>query len=151
MRAAVIVGIGTDLVEITRIREAMAHSRLLEKHFSGQERAMLAKKRDPAGSAAANFAAKEAFSKALGTGVRGFSMCEVSVLRDAVGRPYIQLSGRAAQVLARVCGKREARVHVSLTDTAALAAAFVIIEVSPCQTGKKEEYETSRSLCDASE
>ncbi len=71
---------------------------------------------------AANFAAKEAFAKALGTGVRGFSLGEVSVLRDRLGAPYFLLSGRAKQL----AEERGLAFSVSLTHTDALAAAFVV-------------------------
>ena len=71
---------------------------------------------------AASYAAKEAFSKALGTGVRGFSLTEVSVLRDSLGAPYFAFSGRAARLVA----EQGLRFYVSLTHTDELAAAFVV-------------------------
>lgn len=71
---------------------------------------------------AASFAAKEAFSKALGTGIRGFALAEVSVLRDSLGAPYFALSGRAA----RLAEERGLRFSVSLSHTEDLAAAFVV-------------------------
>jgi holo-[acyl-carrier protein] synthase len=71
---------------------------------------------------AASYAAKEAFSKAMGTGVRGFSLAEVSVLRDSLGAPYFALSGRAA----RLAAERGLCFSVSLTHTDELAAAFVV-------------------------
>lgn len=120
-----IVGIGTDLVEVGRIQNALDNSRFLEKCFSAEERELLDAKNDPAPSAANNFAAKEAFSKALGTGVRGFALCEVAVMRDALGKPYIRLSGKA-EAAARAHGVE--RIHVSLTNTEAYASAFVVLE-----------------------
>lgn len=71
---------------------------------------------------AANFAAKEAFSKALGTGVRGFSLAEVSVLRDHLGAPYFAFSGEAEKQVR----ERGLQFSVSLTHTDELAAAFVV-------------------------
>ena len=71
---------------------------------------------------AASYAAKEAFGKALGTGVRGFAFKEVAVLRDPLGAPYFALSGNAA----RIAEERELRFSLSLTHTEELAAAFVI-------------------------
>ena len=120
-----IVGIGTDLVEVGRIRKALENGRFLETYFSAEEREFLCTKKEAAPGAANNFAAKEAFSKALGTGVRGFALCEVAVLRDALGKPYIRLNGKAAAA-AQACGAK--RVHVSLTNTEAYASAFVVLE-----------------------
>ena len=71
---------------------------------------------------AANFAAKEAFAKALGTGVRGFALGEVAVLRDSLGAPYFALSGRAKEL----AEGRGPAFSVSLTHTDELAAAFVV-------------------------
>ena len=71
---------------------------------------------------AANFAAKEAFAKALGTGVRGFALGEVAVLRDSLGAPYFALSGRAKELAVG----RGLAFSVSLTHTDELAAAFVV-------------------------
>lgn len=71
---------------------------------------------------AANFAAKEAFSKALGTGIRGFSLTEVSVLRNELGAPYFVFSGEAEKIVR----ERGLQFSVSLTHTDELAAAFVV-------------------------
>lgn len=120
-----IVGIGTDITEISRIRKAMEQERFLQEYFGEQERGFLLKKKDPVPSVANNFAAKEAFSKALGTGVRGFRLCEVEVLRDALGKPYIELHGAAAACMQKRGGKT---VHVSLSNSKENAVAFVVLE-----------------------
>ena len=114
------VRIGVDLVEIDRIRQAAGHGRFLEHVFSPQERALMERRKDPFPGYAANFAAKEAFSKALGTGVRGFALAEVSVLRDERGAPYFVFSGTAKELAAG------ASFSVSLTHTDTLAEAMVI-------------------------
>lgn len=120
-----ILGIGTDIVDIKRIRTAAENKRFTEEYFGKRERELLSAKKDPIPSAANNFAAKEAFSKAVGTGVRGFSICDVEVLRDGLGKPYIALSGKACEVAERMGVKS---IHVTLSNTAELAAAFVILE-----------------------
>ena len=115
-------GIGMDLVETERIARSLRRPRFFMRVFSPREQALLAQKR--AGmveSAAANFAAKEAFAKAVGTGVRGFALCEVEVLRDALGRPCLMLSERLQQ---RFAG----HVYVTLTHTRRYAAATVVWE-----------------------
>lgn len=100
----------------------MKNPRFAARVFSASERELFAQKKDPIPSFAANFAAKEAFSKALGTGVRDFSLHEVSVLRDELGAPYFVLSGNAA----RIVEERGLAFSVSLTHTEDLAGAFVI-------------------------
>ena len=114
---------GIDLTEIDRIRRAARNPRFVTRVFSAEEQAYFAGQKDPAPSMAACFAAKEAFSKALGTGVRGFKLAEVSVVHDAFGAPRLRLSGAAAQPtgaggISALC--------LSLTHTGALAAAVVV-------------------------
>lgn len=117
-----IYGIGCDIVEIERI--AKTDSRFLEKHFTKAERELFEKKKHPQ-SVAANFAAKEAFSKALGTGVREFSLIDVEVLRDDAGKPYINLYGDAKELLKSV-GIGE--IFVTLSHSKELAMAYVVLE-----------------------
>lgn len=112
--------VGLDTVEIERIRKSCANGRFMEHVFSAEELDLLGQKRDPYPSAAANWAAKEAFSKALGTGVRGFELNEVSCLRDELGAPYLVLTGKARQAAEGLA------FSVSLTHTAELASAIVI-------------------------
>ncbi len=113
---------GVDMVEIDRIRRSMRHPRFLQRFFGEQEQSWLISKDCPAQSVAANFCAKEAFAKALGTGVRGFSLKEVEVLRNASGAPYFHFSGRAKE-LVEASGLA---FSVSLSHTRKLALAFVV-------------------------
>ena len=114
--------VGIDTVEIARIEKSLGIPGFLERVYSQKEICFLKAKNSALSlqSYAANFAAKEAFSKALGTGVRGFSLNEVSILRDELGAPYIELSGRAKEAA------KELRFTVSLTHTATDATAIVI-------------------------
>ena len=121
----VIVGIGTDIVKIERIKKACENHRFLDEYFSEREKSFLCKKKDILPSVANNFAAKEAFSKALGTGVRNFSICEVEVLRDELGKPYIELCGKA---LKRAEQMNVKNIHVTLSNTDTDAIAFVVLE-----------------------
>lgn len=114
--------IGIDLIEIKRVQQSIQNPRFLTRVFSAEERDLFEQRKWRAETVAANFAAKEAFSKALGTGVRGFSLSEVSVLRDDFGAPYLKLSGKAAE-LAK--GKT---FSVSLTHTEELAQAVVLMQ-----------------------
>ncbi len=112
--------VGIDTVELVRIEKSLEINGFTEKVYSLKERVLLAVKKNMVPSAAANFAAKEAFSKALGTGVRGFALNEVSVLRDSLGAPYIELSGRAKEVA------KGLEFSVSITHTDSVATAIVI-------------------------
>ncbi len=120
-----IIGIGTDIVDIQRIRKAMENERFMGEYFGKSESEFLLAKKNPAPSVANNFAAKEAFSKALGTGVRDFSINEVQTLRDELGKPYIELSGKAREAAEKLGVKN---IHVTLSNTADCAIAFVILE-----------------------
>jgi holo-[acyl-carrier protein] synthase len=122
-----IVGTGTDLARIERFRKFLdPGNKVLERVFSVAERQYALQKKDPAPHFAARFAAKEAFLKALGTGLRdGLSWQQVVVVRDQLGCPSLQLSGRAAQLLA----ERGARTaHLSYSHDGDYAVATVILE-----------------------
>ena len=117
-----IFGIGCDIIEIERI--ASCDERFLKKHFTEAEIELFKRKKLPQ-TVAANFAAKEAFSKALGTGVRGFSLIDVEVLRDDMGKPYINLSGGAKELFESAGANK---IFVTLSHSKELAMAYVILE-----------------------
>ena len=114
------MNIGIDSIEISRIEKSLKISGFLEKVFSAEDIDFFISRNMRAESIAANFAAKEAFSKALGTGIRGFSLNEISVLRDELGAPYLKLSGKALEAAARLSFK------VSITHTRDVATAIVL-------------------------
>ena len=97
-----VVAIGTDLARIERFRKFVnPDNRLLQRVFSEAERDYALAKKDSAAHLAARFAAKEAFLKALGTGLRdGLTWQQVVVVRDALGCPSLEISGRAAELMA---------------------------------------------------
>lgn len=118
-----ILGIGIDLVEIARIERAMArHENFVSRIFSARERERCEDCPRPARRYAASFAAKEAASKALGTGVRGFALPEVEMLEDENGRPILALSGKAEETANRR-GVAEIIISVSHTGDVAVAVA----------------------------
>lgn len=90
--------VGTDIEEIGRIKRLMQKPRFLTRFFSAKEIALFESRKLSAATVAGNFCAKEAFSKALGTGIRGFALSEVSVLRNSLGAPVLELSGRALAI-----------------------------------------------------
>jgi holo-[acyl-carrier protein] synthase len=122
-----ITGTGIDVEEVSRFQMLMAKHSSLGHIFGPDELQMLAAKASPA-SYAANFCAKEAFGKALGTGIRGFCLNEVQLLRDASGRPYYRLSGNAATIVQR----NKLVFHVSVTHSGGFAAAFTVAERDEC-------------------
>ena len=114
--------VGTDLIEINRLEKSSKSKSFMKRVFSEKETALFSAMANPYPSMAGNWAAKEAFSKSLGTGVRGFSLNEVSVLRDELGAPYIELSGKALEI----ANQRGLEFSVSITHTKELAQAVVI-------------------------
>lgn len=120
-----IFGVGIDAVSISRIEKAMENPRFLERNFTEKERLYFSTKHFAPQSVAANFAAKEAFSKALGTGFSGFSLSDISVERDPLGKPFLVLKGAAKNIAEE---KGIDSFFVSLTHTESLASAIVIAE-----------------------
>ncbi len=120
-----IVGIGTDLVENQRLERWLQKPNLLAKYFTQRELSDVDSSAHPSASLAARFAAKEAFGKALGTGLRGLALKDIETRRDSGGKPSLHLSG-AAKIMVEA---RNARVHLSLTHEAAYSLAFVVLEV----------------------
>jgi holo-[acyl-carrier protein] synthase len=124
-----VLGLGTDMIEIARIEHSLARfgDAFLRRIYTPAEIAYCQhKKKTSAESFAARFAAKEAAAKALGTGIsRGVTWCEIEVLRLPGQRPTLHLSGRAAEIAARL-GIRH--LSVSLSHTREMALAIVIAE-----------------------
>ncbi|MBV8072218.1 MAG: holo-ACP synthase [Acidobacteriaceae bacterium] len=123
-----ILGMGTDLAEVPRIRESMARfgDRFLNRIYTERERKYSLRKANPAERLAARFAAKEAGMKAIGTGwSRGVRWVDFEVVNEPSGRPTLRLAGVAAQVAERMGVKR---ISISLTHTAEMAFAVVILE-----------------------
>lgn len=119
-------GIGVDVVAVDRMRRWVADPKILSRYFAEQERDAIYERRDGAAlSLAARFAAKEAFAKALGTGVRGFGLRDVWVVNDALGKPELHVSGAAARALSRIGGHQ---LWLSLTHEQEHAIAMVVIE-----------------------
>jgi len=130
-----IVGIGSDLCDIRRIEASLERfgERFTHRLFTDGERAKCDGRAVRAASYARRFAAKEACSKALGTGMaQGVFWRDMEVANLPTGAPTLRLSGgAAARLAALIPAGHEARVHVSLTDDPPMAQAFVIIEAVP--------------------
>ncbi|HUO21488.1 MAG TPA: holo-ACP synthase [Caulobacteraceae bacterium] len=130
-----IVGIGSDLTDIRRIQTTLDRfgARFTDRIFTETERRRAERRDDRASSYAKRFAAKEACSKALGTGIRaGVFWRDMGVVNAPSGQPTMRLTGGAAVRLAALIPPgMQANIHVSLTDDHPYAQAFVIIEAVP--------------------
>jgi holo-[acyl-carrier protein] synthase len=135
-----IVGIGSDLADIRRIQGVLERfgPRFVARVFTEVERARSERKGDRAASYAKRFAAKEACSKALGTGIRGGVFWrDMGVVNAPSGQPTMRLTGGAAERLkALIPEGMTAAIHLSLTDDHPYAQAFVIIEAIAQQDGE---------------
>lgn len=121
-----IIGIGIDIVHISRMREWRERTGLLERYFHPNElEAARARGSGFEQSLAARFAAKEAFGKALGTGLDGLRLRDIEVVNDSAGKPSMTLLGTAESRFDRVGGKG---LFVSLTHESDNAIAVVVIE-----------------------
>lgn len=119
-------GIGVDITEVARFAVWCSDERLLSRFFHPQELADCRRQeRSIAMALAARFAAKEAFGKALGTGLRGFRLRDVQVVNDRLGKPFLTLHGRAKQVFESSGG---GTIHLSLAHERENAVAMVVVE-----------------------
>lgn len=120
-----ILGIGLDIIETARVEKALQNPVFLKKVYTEGEQEYLAKRKGNAQSAAGIFAAKEAVSKALGTGFGPISLQEVEIVWNENGKPSVRLTGRALMKLQEMGGKQ---VLVSITHIKDLAAAQAVID-----------------------
>lgn len=119
-----ILGIGTDIIEIERIKSAVEKTRgFLENIFTEKELEMFKARNMRFEVIAGNFAAKEAISKALGTGVRGFSLKEIEVLRDELGKPIVLLSKNISNII-----NKSYKLSLSISHNKSNAIAFAVLE-----------------------
>jgi holo-[acyl-carrier protein] synthase len=122
-----IYGIGTDIIEVSRIKAVMERDiGFREKIFTPGEIAYCETKRHKFENYAARFSAKEAFLKAIGTGWRfGIRFADIEVYHDDYGKPLIRLHGKAEEL-----AKKEeiTKIHVSLSHVKEVATAIVVVE-----------------------
>ncbi|WP_291637358.1 holo-ACP synthase [Clostridium sp.] len=122
-----ILGVGTDIVEIRRIKNAIeANSRFLEKIFTSVELEYFKSRNLRPEYVAGRFAAKEAVAKALGTGFRGFDFKDIEIDRTTLGKPIVILKGKA-----KLIAKKEGpyNIHLSISHGQESAVAYAILEV----------------------
>ncbi|MCL2801107.1 MAG: holo-ACP synthase [Treponema sp.] len=121
-----IIGVGIDIVEVKRMERWLLNESLLERYFHSDEISLaLSRKNSAALTLAARFAAKEAFGKALGTGLLDISLKDIVVLNNNNGKPYIMLSDTAQKAF-ETSGAN--RMHISMSHEKENAIAIIIIE-----------------------
>ncbi|MFB9951259.1 holo-ACP synthase [Rhizobium puerariae] len=130
-----IIGLGSDLIDIRRVEKSIERfsERFTHRCFTEIERAKSDRRKNRAASYAKRFAAKEACSKALGTGLaNGVFWKDMGVVNLPGGKPTMVLTGGAAERLAEmVPAGHEPVIHVTITDEYPYAQAFVVIEARP--------------------
>ncbi|MBX6322251.1 MAG: holo-ACP synthase [Rhodospirillaceae bacterium] len=146
-----ILGIGSDIIDIRRIERTLARhgERFLDRIFTAVERERSESRADRAASYAKRFAAKEACSKALGTGFRrGVFWRDMGVVNLPSGKPTMHLTGGAARRLAEITPRgMSAQIDITLTDDYPQAQAIVIISAVPAtaeRAGLAPEPSSSR-------
>jgi holo-[acyl-carrier protein] synthase len=122
-----IYGVGSDIIDISRIQKSLKNDTFKKKLFSSKEIKIIQTKSNRIASYAKRFAAKEAFSKALGTGIsKGLSFKEISIINDKNGKPYIELSGKTKSIV-RLILKKKYKIFLTISDERKYALAMVII------------------------
>ena len=121
-----IIGVGMDLCEISRMEKLLSDGRFLARFFSAEEQAYIQSKgKSAAQSMAGIFAAKEALAKALGTGIVSGELADICVLPDEHGAPYYDLRGSYAE---KAKERRINAIFLSITHEAGMAAAMCVAE-----------------------
>lgn len=134
-----ILGVGVDLVDVARLERVLNRfgDRLLQKLFLPSELSHCSRKRSRAECLAATFAVKEAFLKALGTGLgKGIKWLDMEVVREQAKAPRLRLRGRAWEILHEMGGKS---LLVSISHEGGLAAAIVLIQEGQCKLLERQE------------
>ena len=123
-----IFGIGTDIVSVERIKNSLKNKNFVHRIFNEKEILKCKKISNSSNCYAKRFAAKEAFSKALGTGVsNGINFNEIVILNKKSGKPYINIIGQTKKALDKKFKRKKTKISLSLSDEKKYAVAFVTI------------------------
>ena len=120
-----IVGIGNDIIEIERIEKAISKEGFKDKIYTQRELENIKKRGDRVETYAGIFSAKEAISKAIGTGVREFSLTDLEILNDDLGKPYVVVSEKLDKILKTK--KEDYQIEISISHSKKYAIAMAII------------------------
>lgn len=120
-----IVGIGNDIIEIERIEKAILKEGFKNKVYTQRELENIEKRGNRTETYAGIFSAKEAISKAIGTGVREFSLTDLEILNDDLGKPYVVVSEKLDKILK--AKKEDYQIEISISHSKKYATAMAII------------------------
>ena len=120
-----IVGIGNDIIEIERIEKAISKEGFKNKIYSQRELENIEKRGNRTETYAGIFSAKEAISKAIGTGVREFSLTDLEILNDDLGKPYVVVSEKLDKILRNK--KEDYQIEISISHSKKYATAVAIV------------------------
>ena len=120
-----IVGIGNDIIEIERIEKAISKESFKNKIYTQRELENIEKRGDRVETYAGIFSAKEAISKAIGTGVREFSLTDLEILNDDLGKPYVVVSEKLDKIIKSK--KEDYQIEISISHSKKYATAMAII------------------------
>ena len=125
-----IFGIGTDIVNVDRIKNSLKNKKFINRIFNEKEILKCKKINNSINCYAKRFAAKEAFSKALGTGIsKGINFNEIIILNKKSGKPYINIIGQTKKTLNKKFKRKKSKISLSLSDEKKYAVAFVTISL----------------------
>ena len=125
-----IFGIGTDIVDVDRIRNSLKNKDFINRIFNEKEILKCKKINNSINCYAKRFAAKEAFSKALGTGIsNGINFNEIVILNKKSGKPYINIIGQTKKIIIKKFKRKKSKISLSLSDEKKYAVAFVTISI----------------------
>ena len=120
-----IVGIGNDIIEIERIEKAISKEGFKNKIYTQRELKNIEKRGNRTETYAGIFSAKEAISKAIGTGVREFSLTDLEILNNDLGKPYVVVSEKLDKILKNK--KEDYQIEISISHSKKYATAIAII------------------------
>jgi holo-[acyl-carrier protein] synthase len=122
-----IAGIGVDIIEIDRIKKSVERNpKFVSKVFTKNEIEYLESRKMRPEYIAGRFAAKEAVSKALGTGIRGFDLKDIEIDRNSLGKPIVVLKGKCKKILKKYPSYK---IHISISHSRENAIAYALLEV----------------------
>ena len=125
-----IFGVGTDIIRVNRLKKSLKKKLFLSRIFNEEEIIKCIRTKKNSNCFAKRFAAKEAFSKALGTGIsKGINFNEIIVLNEKSGKPYIKLKNKTKKIVAKKLKKKNYRISLSIADEKDYAVAFVTISI----------------------
>ena len=123
-------GVGTDIIQVNRLKKSLNKKPFLSRIYSKEEILKCKRSKVNSNCFAKRFAAKEAFSKALGTGIsKGISFNEILVLNEKSGKPYIKLINKTKKIVERKLKKKIYKISLSIADEKNYAVAFVTISI----------------------